>query len=644
MFFDLDKIKEIFKKDFHLSTKTGQIKRKDLAYIPRKDNKKTIEALVEIEANRNHSWYDEIYERNKGRLDSIALAYRENYITYQEMFNNMMRLARALKSYGIKKGDEIPVCLGNTPELVYLMGAISMVGAKINVFGPKFDSEYVTKILNGTHSPIIFIEDNNYEKLSNSILSSYVKDIVMVSLSDSLKNGIHPIDKERNMEKFNSKVNKYKKDNSNIRSYSDFVSSSESYSLNDIHNDVGLDDEFSITYTSGSTNAKHPKQIVHNNRSYIMMGRHHDKDMSNGIDMSKFIFQAHLPTYSNTDLISCISDSLMQGSTIALEPISDRDFFVDSLIINNPHCVIGTTSYWIKAMKEILYNPKYKDITLPNLLLAFGAGEPMSVNEELFLNKGLRKAKAGTAFLPSILKSTVMSAGGGDCEHGSIFYGIFRRLYEHKNRFGYYEEAGNKLSDFAELAVLDENGSYCAKGEIGRIVVNSGCNMSYYKDDPEATSRFFLKDAYGKTWGDCSVYGFVDKKNRVHIKGRIIGEQEKIPTFLINDEVLKDQDNILSSLTVHVFSDGLDYYVVHFEKMPDSSLDSTDIMKDALYRIQNQFGEEIGSKILFREHEFDESFALTGSGKRDYQSCQKEGISNTVCVSLEKEKQKKLEK
>ncbi len=639
--FDFDKIKEVLSDKFVLKTKDGQIKKKDLAYIPRRNDAKVQKALLDIDANHNHSWFDEIYQRNINHLNSTALFYRGNEISYAEMFNHMLDLAKSLKSYGLKKGDEIPICLSNTPELIYIMGAASIIGAKINVFGPKFDEEYVTKILNGTKSSILFIEDNNYERLRNSIKNSGIKDIIMISLSDSLTHGIHPLDMPHKS-KFENKIDQYKDDN--IKTFFDFLHFGVDYQ-GTLSERVGLDDEFSITYTSGSTNAKHPKQIVHSNRSFIMMGRHHDKDMSGGIDMKKFTFQAHLPTYSNTDLISCISDSLMQGSRIALEPISDKDFFVNTLIINQPHCVIATTSYWIQAMKEILYNPEYRNVSFPNLLLAFGAGEPMSVNEEFFLNKGLRKSKAGTSIIPSFLRSTVMSAGGGDCEHGSIFYGILRRLYERKKSADYYEEAGNKLSDFAELAVLDQDGHYCSKGEYGRVVANSGCSMEYYKDDPEATKRFFIQDAYGKTWGDCNVYGFVDKKNRVHIKGRIPKDKEVLPTFLINDEVLKDQKNVLSALTVRVADNDDDNYVVHFERMPESNKSSLDIMREALLRIRSTFGENVSSHVYFREHSFEESFPLTGSGKRNQVACQEEGISDkTVQIDLEKNPQLVLKK
>ena len=644
MEFDLEKLKKVFSEGIHLRTKEGKIKRSNLAFIPKKDNAKTRRALKEIETTRNHSWYEEIYERNKGRMDAIALFYRGNEVTYREMFDKMKELSKALQAYGIKKGDEIPVCLSNTPEMVYLLGAISMIGAKVNIFGPKFDPEYVTQILNGTNSSIVFIEDNYYAQLKDSIDNSNIKDKVLISLSESLKQGIHPLENDENIDRFVSKVAHFKENDSSVQSWGDFLSSGKEFKGDAVGN-VTLDDEFCITYTSGSTNAKHPKQIVHDNRSFIMIARHHDKDMSGGVDMSKLTLLAHLPTYSNTDIISSISDSLMQGSKIALEPIYDRKFFIKSLMINEPNCLIATTSFWIQAMKDSMYNPEYRDLTMPYLLIGFAAGEAMSVNEEKFLNKGLRKVRAGSKFLPPFLKSTVMSAGGGDCEHGSIFYSLFRRLTERKSSSNYIEEAGLKVMDFAELAVLDPNGSYCEKGEYGRIVANSGCSMIRYKNDPEATSRFFLKDAYGKTWGDCSIYGFVDKKNKVHIKGRIPKEGEKLPTFLITDEVLKDQDNILSALTVHVVDGTNDYYVVHFEKMPDTKKDSELLMQEMLQRIKSSLGEEVSSKILFREHGFDESFALNGSGKRDHAACQNEGISEkTICVEKHDAMQRLLKK
>ena len=120
-------ITELLSGIITLKTKKGRIKKKNLALISPKNDRKTRKALKEMEEKRNHSWFEEIYERNKNRLDAIALSYRDNDITYGEMFENMRALAKSLKKYGIKKGDEIPICLGNTPELIYLMGAASIL-------------------------------------------------------------------------------------------------------------------------------------------------------------------------------------------------------------------------------------------------------------------------------------------------------------------------------------------------------------------------------------------------------------------------------------------------------------------------------------------------------------------------------------
>ncbi len=73
-------------------------------------------------------------------------------------------------------------------------------------------------------------------------------------------------------------------------------------------------------------------------------------------------------------------------------------------------------------------------------------------------------------------------------------------------------------------------------------------------------------------------YGFVDMKNKIHIKGRIPKATEEIPTFIVNDEALKDQVNILSAVTVNTKGK----FVIHFGKMPESKLDSETIMKSTL--------------------------------------------------------------
>ena len=325
-------------------------------------NKPSVDDILkDIEINHNHSWYDELYNRNKNNLDDIALIYRGNKITYREMFDKMNQYAKALKSMNINSESEIPVCLSNCPEIVYLMGAASRVGARLNIFGSNYPTDYINEIIKGTNSNLLFIEDNYYEKIKSGIDDCNLKNIVAISLQNSLKNGNNPYEKiEKNPELFINKVEDIKKKDSRVLNQNEFIEHGKDYT-GEIDAKVNIDHKFVITYTSGSTNEKRPKALIHSSRNFITVARFHDKDI-NGITTKSFTSLAHIPTFSNTNLVSCISDSLMQGAKLALEPVYDKDFFVTSLIIHKPHYVAATKSFWINMSKKVLYDKNYSGV------------------------------------------------------------------------------------------------------------------------------------------------------------------------------------------------------------------------------------------------------------------------------------------
>ena len=183
---------------------------------------------------------------------------------------------------------------------------------------------------------------------------------------------------------FENLVNKIKR-NSSVFSFNDFLHIGESYNGEIDDKTVSLDTEFTITYTSGSTKIGWPKAIVHTNRSYISIGRFHNPDLSLMPAMRNMRGLAHIPTHSNTDIVSCISDPLMQTCTVACEPIYDEKFFARSLVINKPGFAAATKSYWIRAMKLFKQDKMLKNNTLPFLINMVAVGEDISPNEERFI-------------------------------------------------------------------------------------------------------------------------------------------------------------------------------------------------------------------------------------------------------------------
>ena len=612
-------IENVGDKELRLSSKTGRISKNTFYRKLSVD-----EVLEEIEKNHNHSWFIELYERNKNNLGDIALLYRGNKITYREMFDNMISYAKSMKELGLGKNSEIPVCISNTPEIVYIMGAASLIGAKVNIFGSKYPEDYVTEIINGCNTDIIFVEDNAYQNIEGAIRNSKVNKIMMTSLRDSLKGDFNPyeeLDKKSNL--FHNKVSIYKQSNHKIMNQKEFINIGKNYrDVLDASTDI--DTDFVITYTSGSTNENRPKAIVHSSRNFITIARFHDKDI-NGISTKSFISLAHIPTFSNTNLVSCISDSLMQGAKLALEPNYDKDFFINSILMYQPNYIAATKSFWIHTAKKVLYDEKYKNVKFDNLLLAFSCGEPFEINEEKLINRSLKKAKAGTAVTHTSFSLVRMSEAAGDCEHGSIFYTLFRSYANNKPKNKKKQDAeGLTPFDFVEVAVLNEKGEICNKNELGRVVANSPCTMKRYHHNEEATKKFFIKDAYGKQWADMNVYGFIDLNDKVYIRGRIPKKEEILPPFLIAKQILKDTKNILSCEVIK--DQETENYIAHIELQPENKSSVNYALYSADQRCHNLV-KESGSQIYYRIRSNEESFPLTKSGKRDVKALQNEGLT-----------------
>ena len=114
--------------------------------IRTKQGKTAIAGLIEIEKKHNTSWYQELKKRSKDCPNELALFYRGTKVSFSEMFTKADEVAQSLVEAGIKKGDEIPVCLSNTPELVYIMLAANKIGAKLNLFSSHLDKEYISEI------------------------------------------------------------------------------------------------------------------------------------------------------------------------------------------------------------------------------------------------------------------------------------------------------------------------------------------------------------------------------------------------------------------------------------------------------------------------------------------------------------------
>ena len=623
--------------------------------IKSKKGLKAIKALIDLEQNHNTSWYNYLKDKNKDNMNKIALFYRGNKISFKEMFDKADKLAVSMSEKNLTLGDEIGVCVSNTPELVYILLAANKLGLKVNLFGSSFDKKYLSEILDGISKKVIFISDDNYDDIKDVVKGKNIEQIVITSLATSLPKDFSKCDEyEEDLKDYyhyEDKTDRIVSEGNNIESFDNFMKKTNKDTK--VPNNIGnLETDFLVTYTSGSTKNGFPKEIVHKNRSLITMGRFHDSELSGNPKLENMRGLAHIHPESNTDVITCISDNLMQGWSVALEPEYSKDKALDYIILNKPNYLNITTSFLIEMSKQYLMDGKYnkdgKSRKLPFLLATFAVGERTSKGEEKFINQFLRKSKAGSGISIKGFKMpyTTLSIGGGDCEHGGIYYTLWKSLQEklyspiiRKN------ELGMMPVPYVVVTALkqDSNGNYieCDYNEPGILVANSYSNLSCYKNNNEATRKLILTDNLGRNWITTNTYGYVDTIGSVHVKGRIPEKKNSIcETYMIDDIVTNDTKNILSSTTVET----MDGMLITIQKQPSSNKSTTEIIKSIYSRLLNNIPSEVLDTIKIRVIPVRDSMPRTPSGKRNSTALENTsfGVIEDINNYIEKDKQKKL--
>lgn len=600
-----------------------------------KVGKKAIEGLKMIEKEYNRSWYSCLRGRweKAGRLDWEMLFYRGRIFTARETFELADKLAGALVSIGIEKGDEIACPVTNHPIVPLIMMAGSKIGIKLNFFGSHYDPEFINIILGEVSHKLIIATDDQYPEIADAVEKVGFDRKLLVSLADYLPEdpskteGYEP--ELADYYKFENIAEKYAQKDSSVYLLEQFIEMGTEH-VDEVVDDNGLDTDFLVTYTSGSTRIGFPKRMIHRGRSPITVGVFHDPELCGNPMVKTMRGMALLHTDTNTDLITVYSDSFYQMWSVAMEPSFTRETFLDELFINKPTFVLATTCSWLHAANENLVEGRYADRKMRWLLATMAVGEPCQPGEEEFINTWLKKNRAGSAVSligPLRLPWAPIGLGGGDTEHGGIYYTLFKAL-KGKN-------AGMAPVPYAQATILKKvDGVYkeCDYNEYGLIVANSATNMAGYKN-PERTLEKIVTDEYGMQWITCGSYGYIDKKGAIHMKDRddceiALENGKTVFPFMMADSVQKDSENIMSSVITTAEADGKTWLVVNFNCSPFAKKDHKKILDGMKKRLEEDFSD-VMDHVLFREFTKENPMPVAPSTKRNVKAMIDMGIENT---------------
>lgn len=399
---------------------------------------------------------------------------------------------------------------------------------------------------------------------------------------------------------------------------------------------VKLDDDFTITYTSGTTNPDMPKAIIHSIRSYMTISRFKDPDISGLGTMKNLVVLAHFPTYIHAGITTSITDALFRSCTIALEPIYEKDYFIHALINNQPNFACAGVGFWEDVSKKLSFVEKYKNINMPYLFIAAITGEAMSKGEEKFFNKVAKQHSFGTAKLPYPLAPIKFSIGGGTSESSGVLVTLYKALQEKRPYYALKKKnIGLTPLGCCEVKVIDKDGKNCGIDEIGNVILSGPCTMKGYYGESELTVDSMIINYEGKVWLKMGVYGSLDKRGTLKIYGRttdniMLSNGNKYPFYKI-EELLGNIDSVMSCTVVQIDNNVV---VVHIEPQPGETVDHKILLSQIKEEIGGNCPKEIVEDLYIRIRNNQESFPIAPSGKRDKRALINEGIEQAwkICT------------
>ena len=111
--------------------------------------------------------------------DETAIHYYGRDISWKKLFEQVDLVARALKSAGLKEGDQLPVFLRAVPEFVYLLLAAEKIGVSLLCRDNTLDEN--VEAVNNAHAKMIIVQDFfSAEEAEAYLTRTEVTRIVMV--------------------------------------------------------------------------------------------------------------------------------------------------------------------------------------------------------------------------------------------------------------------------------------------------------------------------------------------------------------------------------------------------------------------------------------------------------------------------------
>ena len=473
--------------------------------------------MSELENPRKRVMED-LKERNKDNMSTIAGEYYGSQFTYAETFKMFEDYKKAFVSLDGKKPSVVTLSAPSTiASSNAFFGAID--GNRIlNMASPNFLYAYPEKYIGDVDSKTVVIFDGFlHEDFIKKLHEVGVKNIIITSVSDYMSPEIKKIALENGKIKGDF-LDEYIKNGNYLPKDMNFIRIKEfAQEGSKIKENIEYpydEKQIAAYFLTGATTSRYPKGVKLYADGLTKMAKIYDNMW---IDFKPKDRQTvFIPIYYATGAIHGIYGGMVREMTITYQPRYDRNEFVHDLMQFKPNLVAVTPSH-VATLGQL--DPKDYDLSF--LKYVFLGGEAMSPS---LMHKYRELAKKfGIQYIIN---------GYGMTETGSMS-GVSRKDNENLDDVNIFP------LPFIKYRIVDEKtGEILGNNQRGILQVDSPCRTAGYLEE-EKNKELFTEDGWINT-EDIAVR-FDDGSYRVFGRSNdyFINQGKKYYMFDIESEVLE---------------------------------------------------------------------------------------------------------
>lgn len=418
-------------------------------------------------------------------MESIALNYFGNRITYQKFFEHIKETADAFATAGIKQGDMVTILSLLTPETIYCIYALNYIGAVANMGYLSLSEDEIVQMVEKTNSKAIIVLDVATEKVIHvqERLTSGMMIILPVELSMPwLMKSILKLKKK-----------KLPNDGNRVLTYPSFV---KEYAGQKQAAEVQWEEDQPavLVYISGTTGE--PKGVVLTNdniNAVAFQYRYSGLKFKTGETILAF-----MPPFLAIGFCLNVHMPLTLGLEEILGPNPDSDVITKLYKKNKPNHFVAAPTNILQIIDAMQGKSMSHCITLA------GGGESMTPQQEEMVNTYLAEHGSDAKYI----------TGYGMTEFAATVTTGLNNVYQENT-------LGIPLCKTIVKIVDTETGKELPYGEVGELCFHTPSQMKEYYQNLKETGETIRQHEDGMKWIHTGDLGWVDQDGFVHFKGRM---------------------------------------------------------------------------------------------------------------------------